>query len=64
MMELKFYITEYVDGNLEVETKHLHYAFRDDMNYDDFAPNMLQDILSKIAKVCRAEGIKPVFVRA
>lgn len=61
-MKLKFYISEYVDGRLEVETKHIHYAFRDDLNYDNFAPELLPGIMHKITWICRKENIEAVFV--
>ena len=61
-MRLRFYITEYEDGNLEIETKHIHYAFRDDLNYDDFEPGRLAEIMHKISDICKAEDIEAVFI--
>lgn len=62
-MNLRFFITEYEDGNLEIETKHMHYAFRDDLNYDDFKPEKLNEITKKITDICKAEGITAYFIR-
>lgn len=62
-MNLRFFITEYEDGNLEIETKHMHYAFRDDLNYDDFEPEKLNEITKKITDICKVEGITAHFIR-
>lgn len=59
---LRFYITEYVDGNLEIETKHAHYMFRDDLNFDDFEPKKLNEIIKKITKTCQDEGLTAYFI--
>ena len=59
---LTFYISEYVDGNLEIETHHTHYAFRDDLNFDDFAPEKLYLLMAMITATCKREGIKARFV--
>jgi hypothetical protein len=60
-MKLQFFISEYVDGNLEIETKHMHYTFRDDMNYDDFTPDTLYEKMRMIREVCKKENITPYF---
>ena len=62
-MKLLFFITEYEDDNLKIETKHIHYAFRDDLNYDDFEPEKLNEITKKITDICKAEGITAHFIR-
>ena len=58
---LHFYISEYVDGNLEIENKHMHYMFRDDLNFDDFEPTQLIEYMKKIADTCKKEGITAYF---
>lgn len=60
---LHFYITEYEDGNLKIETKHIHYMFRNDLNFDDFEPNRLDEIINIITDVCRKEGITAYFTK-
>lgn len=60
---LRFYITEYIDGNLDIETKHIHYMFRDDLNYDDFEPGKLYEIIKKITDICKKEGLTAYFLR-
>ena len=60
-MKLRFFISEYVDGNLEIETKHMHYAFRDDLNFDDFKPERLNKIMKKITNTCKSEGLVACF---
>lgn len=62
-MIVKFWISEYEDGNLEIETKHIHYAFRDDLNYDDFEPGRLYEIINKITDICRKMDIEPHFIK-
>lgn len=61
-MRLTFYISAYVDGNLSIETKHMHYTFRDDINIDDFTPDQLYKNMSDITDICKREGITAVFV--
>lgn len=61
-MKLTFYIGEYVDGNLSIQTNHMHYAFRDDLNFDDFAPEKLYMLMAMIKATCKREGIEPRFV--
>lgn len=60
--KLRFFISEYEDGRLEVETNHIHYAFRDDLNYDYFEPAKLPEVMRKIDSVCRSEGIEAAFI--
>lgn len=61
-MKLRFIISRYQDGNLEVETKHMHYAFRDDLNFDDIKPEELTKVLYKITETCKKEKIEPYFI--
>lgn len=58
---LRFFISEYEDGTLKVETKHMHYAFRDDLNYDDVDPKDLFKIISEITSICAEEDLSAVF---
>lgn len=60
-MKLRFFITEYQDGTLEIETKHMHYAFRDDLNFDCFPPEELAENMRKIVDQCQKENIFPYF---
>lgn len=60
---LTFYITEYTDGNLEIQTKHIHYAFRDDINFDDFPPEELIGKMRVVSSICEKEGILASFVK-
>lgn len=61
-MKVRFYISQYLDGNLEVECKHMHYAFRDGFNFDDFPKEELFDRMAEIQEHCEAEDITPIFV--
>ena len=61
-MKLRFIISRYQDGNLEVETKHMHYTFRDDLNFDDITPEELPGILKRIEETCKRENIEPYFI--
>jgi hypothetical protein len=63
MDKLRFFITEYEDGNLEIETKHIHYTFRDDLNFDYFEPGRLYEIINKITETLRKENIIPYFIK-
>lgn len=62
MEKLRFFISRYVDGNYEIETKHIHYAFRDDLNFDDITPDKLGKIMESIMNTLKAENIEPYFV--
>ena len=61
--KLRFFITEYKDGNLKAETKHIHYAFMEDLNFDDFPPEQLSEVIKKISDTCEKEGLTAYFVR-
>ena len=60
-MKLRFFITQYVDGTYEIETKHMHYAFRDDLNYDNIQAADLPQLLFKITETCNKEYIQAYF---
>jgi hypothetical protein len=62
MDKIRFFITEYTDGNLKIEPKHMHYTFRDDLNADDFAPAELFQKMREISAICKRENIIPVFI--
>lgn len=61
-MNIRFYITQYLDGNLEIECKHMHYAFDDRFNYDDFPREELLDRMVEIQEHCASENITPLFI--
>ena len=60
-IKLRFIVSEYIDGNLEISANHMHYMFRDDMNYDGFAPDTLYKKMKMIREVCKKENITPYF---
>lgn len=62
MMQLRFFINQYQDGTFEIETKHMHYAFRDDLNPDNILPEDLAEEISRINEICKADNINPYFV--
>lgn len=61
-MNIRFYISQYLDGNLEIECKHMHYAFDDRFNYDDFPREELPDRMAEIQEHCASENITPLFI--
>lgn len=60
--ELRFFISQYLDGNLEIECKHVHYAFDDRFNFDDFPKEDLFGVMCEIQEHCEAEGLDAKFV--
>ena len=60
-MKLRFFISEYSDGNLNVECKHIHYAFRNDLNFDDIAPDDLLKTMRTITETLQKENIVATF---
>ena len=61
-MKLTFYISEYIDGTFEIETKHMHYTFRDDLNFDNVKAGDIIKIMKQITETLKAENIKPQFI--
>lgn len=61
-MNIRFYISQYLDGNLEIECKHMHYAFDDMFNYNDFPREELLDRMAEIQEHCKSENITPLFI--
>ncbi len=59
--ELRFFISQYFDGNLQIECKHMHYAFDDRFNFDDFSKEELFGIMAEIQEHCEAEGLTAKF---
>lgn len=59
---LMFIISQYIDGTLEIETKHTHYAFDDNFNFDKFQKEELFGIMAEIQEHCEAEGLIPKYV--
>ena len=62
MTKLKFIISRYVDGTYEIETKHMHYAFRDDLNYDNVNSADIPQLMYKITSICIKENLQAYFV--
>lgn len=62
MNKLRFFVSEYEDGSYEIETKHVHYAFRDDINIDNIEKWDLGETMYKIAKILEKENIQAYFV--
>lgn len=62
MEKLRFFISRYVDGTFEIETKHMHYAFRDDLNFDNVESENVGPLMYQIAEALKAENIEPYFV--
>lgn len=60
--KIRFIITQYLDGNLDIECEHLHYAFRDDFNFYDFPRADLFDRMIEIQEHCYGAGVTPIFV--
>lgn len=60
--KLRFYISQYFDGNLEIECKHIHYAYDDRFNFDDFPKEELFQIMAEITEHCEAEGMEANFI--
>lgn len=62
MNKLRFFVSEYEDGSYEIKTKHVHYAFRDDINIDNIEKWDLGETMYKIAKILEKENIQAYFV--
>lgn len=60
--ELRFFISQYLDGNIEIECKHMHYAYDDRFNFDDFPKEELIEKMAEIQEHCEAEGMTAKFV--
>jgi hypothetical protein len=58
---VKFYISQYVDGDLEIECKHIHYAFDERFNFEKFPRQDLINYMAEIQEHCITENIKPIF---
>ena len=61
MEKIKFYISQYFDGNLEIECNHMHYMYKDGFNFDDFPREELIDRMAEIQEHCLSENILPIF---
>lgn len=61
-MNIKFFISQYFDGNLKIECKHMHYTFRDGFGFDDFPKEDLLYRMAEIQEHCEKENITPIFV--
>lgn len=61
MSKLNIYITEYVDGTLCLEPKHMHYTFREDLNYDNVEADELLGVMKEITEKLRKESLQAVF---
>ena len=62
MTELRFFISQYLDGKLLIECKHMHYAFDDRFNVDRITKEDLFDRMAEIQEHCEAEGLKAKFI--
>ena len=62
MNKLRFIISRYIDGTYKIETKHMHYAFRDDLNYDDVFVADVPQLMYKITSILVKEDLQAVFV--
>ncbi len=60
--ELRFFISQYLDKNLKIECKHMHYAFDNRFNFDDFSKEELFEIMAIIQKRCESEGLTAKFI--
>lgn len=60
--KVNFYISEYVDGNLDIECKHFYYMYRDGYNFDDFPREKLFDYMQEIVQNCIKDDVIPSFV--
>lgn len=60
--ELRFFISQYLDGTLEIECKHMHYAFDDQFNFDNIPKEELFSRMVEIQEHCDGEGISAKFV--
>ena len=60
--EFRFLISQYFDGRLQIECKHMHYAFDDRFNFDDFSKEELFGIMAEIQEHCENEGLSAKFV--
>ena len=59
---VKFFITQYFDGTLEIECKHMHYAFVDGLHFDNVPKEELFYRMVEIQERCEGLGIIPRFV--
>lgn len=60
--EIRFFISLYLDGTLEIECKHMHYAFDDRFNFDNIPKEDLFSRMAEIQEHCVGEGISAKFV--
>jgi hypothetical protein len=60
--ELRFFISQYFDGTLKIETKHMHYAFDDRFNFDNLKKEELFGVMAEIQEHCEGEGLSPKYV--
>lgn len=57
-----FIITEYSDGTCRVETKHMHYHFRDELFYDGVNKEDIVDVMGRItSEMNNTYGVGVVF---
>lgn len=61
-MKLRFIISRYEDGTFEIETKHVHYAFRDDLNFDNIKVENVPSIMYQITETLKKENIEAYFI--
>ena len=52
-MEIKFYISQYIDGDLEIECKHIHYAFDERFNFEKFPRKKINKLYGRNTRTLR-----------
>ena len=61
-MDLRFFISEFVNGDLEIECKHVHYMFRDGYSTGSFPREELFEHMKDIEERCKKDGVEARFV--
>ena len=61
-VKIAFYITEYADGNLCIESDAIHRCGEYNLNPDDFPPADLMGHIRGITAVCKRNHIDALFI--
>lgn len=59
---IRFDISQYFDGKLEISCNQMHYAFDERFNFDDIPKEKLFDSMAEIQEHCIAEGMSAKFI--